>query len=611
MLRVVFQDLKKLWRPFVATELLFRAFAFALLTPVVGLLFRGFVSLSGRTVLADADMARFLCHPTGWLALVVVGAAAIGVLAFEQSVLMTLSLASKHSHGLTVIRSFQFVARKVVEILRVTSLMVARSLLLMAPFLAMAGAVFALLLTEHDINYYLTAKPKEYWLAVVSIGVVLSVLAALLIRCIVNWSIAIQLHLFECVPAGVCLKTSRQRVYGNRKTIAMWVVAWMAANGLLSSAGSVCVIWIGRSVVPLAASHLWTLVITIGVVLLMWGVVNLATSVLSAISFAVVQAEVYDRFGRTKDFAIPVDESAQPDWSLTWTLGRTTSAVIIGVLAAGLIGVSAIHSVRLDDDVEITAHRGASGKAPENALASVRRAIEDGTDWVEIDVQESKDGVVVVAHDSDLKKVSGVSTKIWEATAEEMQSIDIGSYFGPEFKDERVPTLADVLVECRGRVRVNIELKYYGHDHNLEREVVELVEQYGMESDVVIMSLKSDGIRKIRELRPEWTVGLLTAIAAGDLTQMDADFFAVNTNLARNSFIRSAHSKDKQVYVWTVNDPIAMSTMISRGADNLITDFPDLARRVLDERAEMSPVERVLAELAFLFGALPKNDTEP
>lgn len=610
MLRVVCRTLRELWRPFVAAELLFKALAFVLLTPTVGLLFRGFVSFSGRTVLADADIARFLLHPTGWLAVVIVGGAIIGVLALEQSVLMTLSLAWKHNQGLTVLGSFRFVAGKAAGIFRVTWRMVLRVLLLAAPFLAVGGGIFLWLLTEFDINYYLTEKPREYWLAVVLIGSVLTVLAALLIRCIVNWSIAAQLHLFESVPADVCLNTSRQRVYGHRKSIAAWVVTWVVANSAISSVSSLCVLWLGGIVVPLAQGHLWTLVITLGAGLLLWSVINVATNMLAVVSFAVMQGEVYDRFGRTSDFALPSDDSTQPSWLVNWTPARAAAAAVIAVLAAALIGVSAIHSVRLDDDVEITAHRGASGRAPENTMAAVRRAIEDGADWVEIDVQESKDGVVIVAHDSDLKKVSGVGTKIWDATAAELQSIDIGAYFGPEFVGERVPTLADVLAECRGRVGVNIELKYYGHDQDLERKVVELVEQAGMEADVVIMSLEADGIRKIRELRPDWTIGLLTAIAAGDLTRVDADFFAVNTNLAKSSFIRSVHNKGKWVHVWTVNDPFVMSMMISRGADNLITDFPDLARQVLDERAEMTPTARALLELGMLFGAEPEHSTE-
>lgn len=141
-----------------------------------------------------------------------------------------------------------------------------------------------------------------------------------------------------------------------------------------------------------------------------------------------------------------------------------------------------------------------------------------------------------------------------------------------------MPTLAEVLEACRGRSKLNIELKYYGHDQNLEQCVIDLVEQHEMQQHVVLMSLEPKGIAIAKALRPEWTVGLLTAVAVGDLTRVPADFFAVNTKLATPDFIQAAHYKQKEVAVWTVNDPVTMSVMISRGVDNIITDCRSLDR---------------------------------
>ena len=213
------------------------------------------------------------------------------------------------------------------------------------------------------------------------------------------------------------------------------------------------------------------------------------------------------------------------------------------------------------------------------------------------------DGEVVVIHDSDLMKIGRVNLAIWDATYPQLQGIDVGSWFAPEFSGERVPKLRQVLELCKGRARVDIELKYYGHDVRLEERVVEIVEASGMESEVVVMSLKYEGIQKLRELRPDWTVGLLTATALGDLTRLDADFLAVHANLATPHFIRRAHRRGKEVFVWTINDPSQMSRMISRGVDSLITDQPALARAVIQERAEMNVVERLLLELSLWLGA--------
>jgi glycerophosphoryl diester phosphodiesterase len=107
----------------------------------------------------------------------------------------------------------------------------------------------------------------------------------------------------------------------------------------------------------------------------------------------------------------------------------------------------------------VIGHRGAAALAPENTLSSVERAIEDGADWVEIDVQETADGEVVVLHDSDFMKLAGTPLKIWEGSFAEVRSLDIGSWFGPEFRGEGVATLEEALLRAKGRAKVIIELK--------------------------------------------------------------------------------------------------------------------------------------------------------
>jgi glycerophosphoryl diester phosphodiesterase len=427
---------------------------------------------------------------------------------------------------------------------------------------------------------------------------------------VVNWSFAIQLHLFENISPTACLSVSQERVLGHRKAIGLWITFWLVSNVLLSSLASGLVVWLARRFVPELSGSLWRLVLALGGVLTLWGFVNLVIGILAVITSTILLAQMYDRFGRGTEFQLPGKEEALPGWSLKWTRGRLVALLSLLGLGAALVGVLALNTVRLEDHVQITAHRGGAIKAPENTLAAIRQAIQDQSDWVEIDVQESKDGVVMVAHDSDLKKVSGANLKIWEGTADELRAIDIGSSFGPEFHGERVPTLEEVLKACRGKTRVNIELKYYGHNTNLEEKVVDLVEANGMESDVVIMSLNSEGIAKVKSLRPHWRVGLLTAVAMGDLTRSDADFLAVSTKLANRRFIQAAHQAGKDVHVWTVNDRRMMSTMISRGADNLITDDPGLARQVLNEWAELPLPERVLIDFALRFGLVPEISSE-
>ena len=89
------------------------------------------------------------------------------------------------------------------------------------------------------------------------------------------------------------------------------------------------------------------------------------------------------------------------------------------------------------------------------------------------------------------------------------------SWFGEQFQDQRVPTLAEVLRECRGKVGVFVELKYYGHDEALEQRVIDVVEAHDMAQEVALMSLSLPGIEKARGIRPGWHAGLLAATAVG------------------------------------------------------------------------------------------------
>ena len=246
-------------------------------------------------------------------------------------------------------------------------------------------------------------------------------------------------------------------------------------------------------------------------------------------------------------------------------------------------------------------YRGAAGKAPENTLAAIHQAIEDQADWIEIDVQETADGEIVVIHDSDFMKLAGNPVKVWDTTLAQMGDIDIGSWFAPGFSQQRVPTLKQVLETARGKARVVIELKYYGHDEKLEQRVVEIVEQTDMVNATAIMSLKYDAVKKVRALRPGWRIGLLSATAIGDLTRLDADFLAVAMGMASGGFVRRAHDVGKLVFVWTVNDPVSMSRMMSMGVDGVITDEPAMARKVLVDRAELNSAERLLIHTALLF----------
>jgi glycerophosphoryl diester phosphodiesterase len=216
-------------------------------------------------------------------------------------------------------------------------------------------------------------------------------------------------------------------------------------------------------------------------------------------------------------------------------------------------------------------------------------------------VQETADGEVVVAHDSDFMKQAGIKLKVWDATLPDLAKIDIGTWFDPAYAAERPPTLRSVLLAAKGRAQVLIELKYYGHDVELEERVARIVDETGMNDQVASMSLKRAGVEKMQALRPTWPHGVLAATAIGNLAALNADFLALNTGQITLELIRRAQAQDKKVYAWTVDEPVTMVRLISMGIDGLITNDPALAREVMDTRNALSAAERLILWLTGQF----------
>jgi len=611
MISRIFEDFRRTWPQLAVTDLLAKVVGFVLLTPMAGILLGLLVSWRGGGVVTDEDILFFFLRPLGIATLLLAGAIFAGIAFAEQAGLMTIVFGARHERSITYLEALRHVVKRAGSIFNLAGQMVARLLLYAAPFLVAGGLVYLLLLTNFDINYYLAERPREFYLAAVLIGIIALALVVVLARLIVSWAYALPLVLFENAGGAEALKESRDLATGHRLTLAWWLIGWAVLSLLAATLVTAGVGVVARLLIPETSESITAVVLATGTAMVVTGLLNILVSFVTGAIFSVLIVNLWWDRADSHGEQLASQLEAEPLGSAAaWRVPRKAllwGAVLAGVAAIG-IGLFLAGNAKLEDRAVITAHRGSSGGAPENTLAAIEGAITDGADWVEFDVQEIADGTVVVWHDSDFKRIAGVDRKIWDVTQEELRDIDIGSWFSPEFQDQRVPTLAEVLALCKGKIKLNIELKYYGHKDRLEEKVIEQVEAAGLESEVVLMSLKHELVERVQELRPDWRVGLLTAVALGNLTKLDVDFYAVNTGIATRRLIRDVHGLDRDVYVWTVNDPIQMSAMMSLGVDNLITDEPALARTVLEERAEMSQVERLLLLIAGRFGIVPPRE---
>lgn len=567
-------------------------------TPLAGLVGQGLLDLSGQSTLSDFDILYFFITPLGMASGVLFTALLISIIIFEQASLMVISCSGTNRQHIDVTQALTFTLARIKTIFIFSLQFVARTLLIVLPFLALCGAIGWFLLTDFDINYYLSEMPPVFWAALVLIGLVLLAMTTLLIRKLLDWLLTLPLVLFASVPAGQSFSESAKRLKHQRYQLLMLLGGWAAAVAIASIFLLFCVQVLGAQLAPLFYDSISLLVIVLGGLAALFFLGNFFLTAFFAGSFGCLLVNL----GRQYDLGY------DPAQHHTERYGRFRNLsapqliyILVGMIIISLfLGIRAMDRVQAEDNVSIIAHRGAAGRAPENTIAAVRAAVEDGADWVEIDVQESLDGEIVVVHDSDLMKLAKVNRKIWDMTLVELKQIDIGSWFGEEFSSERIPTLREVLEEVRGRAFLLIELKYYGHDQQLEQRVVDAVEQAGMVEEVAFMSLQRSGIDKLQKLRPDWKIGLLLSKTIGRLSNLEMDFLAVNMGTTNPALIRQAHAGGKELFVWTVNDQVSMSRMMSLGVDGVITDEPKIAGDVLTDRQELNSIERLLLHAAVL-----------
>ncbi len=607
-LRKTLADFGRHWPQLLLTNGLYAVIAVVLLTPLLAVLTQALLHLSGKPVLADQDILFFMLQPAGWICAITLGSLWLGIIVLGQAALMAI-LAVPAKHKTSTLAAIRFAMTHWWSISQVTARLIFRLGLLAMPFLAVAAATYSLLLSKFDINFYLQEKPPEFLVAVLIGAVLVISFTILFLKFLSSWIFALPLLLFETVPASRALEESVLRTVGSRIHIIGMFMIWLLAGLGTSTVMTSLLIWLGRWMIPDTVTSLSLLVINLGVFLLIWTLSNLFIQMVSSSLFAALWLNLYRAIGcNDEKFVFPSSNSTVPpavEGGIRLNAKGLIAGSLIGLVAAAMIGIWTLESIRLVDDVEIIAHRGASADAPENTLAAMRQAIDYATDWVEIDVQETSDDQVVVFHDSDFMKLANVDLKIWDATMADLESIDIGSHKDPAFHAERVPTLAELLTVCKDKTKVVIELKYYGHDKDLEQRVLDIVNGHDMSSDVMYMSLNINAVNKIKQLDPNCRAGLLLSVLGGKIQDTKADFLAVNAMFVNRSFIQRAHASGKEVYVWTINDAVTMSRMIGIGVDGLITDKPDLARRVLAERSTLNPAERLLLELSETFGVAP------
>ncbi|GAA4238151.1 hydrolase [Actinomadura meridiana] len=252
---------------------------------------------------------------------------------------------------------------------------------------------------------------------------------------------------------------------------------------------------------------------------------------------------------------------------------------------------------------EITnvAHRGASAYAPENTIAAFRLAASQHADVFETDVQETKDHALVLIHDTTLGRTTNVEDvypkrspwKVSDFTLAEIRRLDAGSWFGTKYKGERIPTLDQALDDMRDRgIGLLLEIKSPDLYPGIEERVAAALRRSPswLRSDpaerrLAVQSFDWASVRRFHAVLPDVPVGLLGTPKAADLPELASYADQINPTFGdvTASYVTDVHAARMDLLTWTVNDAGDMKEAARLGVDGIITNEPDVLRRVLDE----------------------------
>ncbi|MFB3169577.1 glycerophosphodiester phosphodiesterase family protein [Neobacillus sp. 179-C4.2 HS] len=235
--------------------------------------------------------------------------------------------------------------------------------------------------------------------------------------------------------------------------------------------------------------------------------------------------------------------------------------------------------------VDNVAHRGATGYAPENTIAAFDKGVEMKADYIEIDVQRSKDGELVIIHDNTVDRTTDGTGYVKDLTFEQIRSLDAGSWKGEQFTGEKIPTFDEILDRYHGKTGILIELKSPELYPGIEGQVAQKLKERNLDKPqnekIIIQSFNFESMKITNSLLPKVPIGVLTSNRAHTTEQAlkefstYADYFNPSYGIVSKELVDQVHSLGMKIQSWTVRSHEAAQFLLDMNVDGIITDYPD------------------------------------
>ena len=558
----------------------FKVTSFLIFTPLFLNLFNIIMQITGYDYLTLENISSFLLNPLVLIMLILLVLFMMVYTFFDLSTIIIILDASYQKKKIELREVLGLSLRKSIEVFKIKNIPLAFMILFLIPFLnigVVSGFVSSIKIPEFIMDYI---NGNVLFMSVFWGGFIL--LSILLLR----WLYAIHYYVLE----NCDFKEARLRSINLGKKRYLFDLGRLVLFQGIGYLIYIVFVLIGLALIYLIYKLLSKILIISSVFITIIGLF-LALSLIGFASlsmplcYAVLSIMYYQKkekkgetirhikFNKKKRIVIPTKR-----WQ-HFKVSLGLIAILTGsVFTYGIVTNKYNFNIEYIKNTEITAHRGDTSLYPENTIEAFKSAVEKQTDWIELDIQETKDKKIVVSHDANLKRVAGIDRNIYDMTYDEVESVKLS-----EIGNIRIPSLEEVLKwMILTNVKLNIELKPYTDDGSLVKNTIDLIEKYHLEDRVVLSSGKYSILENIKEINKEIQTAYIMSIAYGDLLKLDkADNFSLEASMINASLIKKAHNNGKEIYAWTVDSKDNINKMLELNVDNIITDDVELTYKLL------------------------------
>ncbi len=563
-------------------ELLFKLLSLFIFTPLFINLFNLIMKVTGYKYLTIENLPKFLLNPITILLIVILLLFMMVYTMFDITTLIIILDKSYHKEKVKVIDAVRTSIDKCKNLFHIKNILLAIFVLFIIPFLHIGVASsFVTTIKIPEFIYDFIIKNKVLFS-------LFSILVIFLIFLFLKWIYSLHYFILEDVSFKEARKRSSKLSKNNylKDLLTLVIVQFLSTIFyFIFVALGILVIFIFNKLfgnITIINSILTTII---------WLFIAFSficyTLLATPISYAIISSLYYLHKTKNKEEIKSIKINVTNKYlKINNILKRV--GIVLGIIAI-VIGSAFTYglykgkynlNIEYVRTIEVTAHRGASVMYPENTMSAFIGAKELGADWIELDVQQTKDGKIVVMHDTNLKRTTGVNKDTIELNYDEIKDLDAGSFFDKKYKNEHIPLLEDVIKWAKNNnMKLNIELKPTGKETDFEKSVIDIILDNDYISDSVITSQVYSVLENVKKYNKNIETVYVMSIAIGDITRLkEADHFSVEASNINKSLVKKVHNEGKELYAWTVNSLDNINKMIDLKVDNIITDNITLAK---------------------------------